>query len=332
MSLEAFRFALPSKRESASDIAAQTGADEAFIQNKVGLSYRHILSGEETGIGLATNACRELLESHDLDVSEIDLLICVTQTPDRQLPQNSAGIASALNLPQSTAAFDIALGCSGFVYAMQVAVGFLRTCGMNKAIVVTCDPYSRNMAAEDKSTNCVFGDAAAATLIVADSARSQVIAFSCGTDGSRGDAISIAAGGANLPLVHLTDSGTDTAAYERDQARLKMNGRGVFNFVLSTVPDSIRECLDKAGMDLQDIDYFALHQGSMFMLDALAKNMGIPQEKVLKNMENYGNTVSSTIPMLLSDLDHDRKLSGSTVLMSGFGVGLSWATAIVKFN
>ncbi|HBL46125.1 MAG TPA: hypothetical protein DDZ90_22345 [Planctomycetaceae bacterium] len=111
-----------------------------------------------------------------------------------------------------------------------------------------------------------------------------------------------------------------------------MNGRGVFNFVLSTVPDSIRECLDKAGMDLQDIDYFALHQGSMFMLDALAKNMGIPQEKVLKNMENYGNTVSSTIPMLLSDLDHDRKLSGSTVLMSGFGVGLSWATAIVKFN
>lgn len=332
MSLDAFNYAVPSIKETAKNLAEQTGSKEEFIREKIGLSQRYILSAEESGVSLSAEACKKLLTEQEINLSEIDLLICVTQNPDRKLPHNSAGIAAAIGLSTNVAAFDISLGCSGYVYAIQVVLGFLNACGMRKALLVTCDPYSRIMAAEDHSTNCVFGDAATATLISANGSRSDVLAFDCGTDGARGDAIRIEAGGAAMPLVRLGDAGAGTASYTRDQARLKMQGRAVFNFVMGTVPNSMRNCLEKAELELGDIDYFALHQGSIYMLDALAANFKIPQNKLLKNMSEFGNTVSSTIPLLLADLDRREKLSGATVLLSGFGVGLSWATSIIRFN
>jgi 3-oxoacyl-[acyl-carrier-protein] synthase-3 len=328
MPIVSIDYALPSVTHSASEIAAVTGADEAFIREKVGVHQRQILGLHETGISLSKSACEALFLRHPELKGQIDLLVFVTQNPDRKLPQNSAGLAHALELKHEIASFDISLGCSGYVYALSIVEGFLNSTGMKNAILVTCDPYSRIIDPADKSTNCVFGDAATATWIRQSGSGGKIIATDFGTDGGQGDAISIAGGGAAAPMVSVQE----TPPPELNQFALKMNGRGVFNFVNAQVPKSIQSCLKKANIELDEIDSFALHQGSIYMLESMAKRVGIPPEKLLKNMSLLGNTISSSVPLLLYDLQESGDLYGKRVLVSGFGVGLSWATAIIDFN
>lgn len=329
MPAQQFAHALPSVCQTAAEIAALTGADEQFIVEKVGLSRRYVLGPGETGVSLAAEACRKLFGRHAGLSAEVDTLVFVTQTPDRRLPQNSAGLAAALGLPENLASFDLSLGCSGYVYALSVAEGFLHATGRQCALVVTCDPYSRIIDPHDKDTNCLFGDAATATVVRAGQGRGRILATDFGTRGQDGDAICVPAGGAARPLVGAMAA--EPVPEMAGDLRLHMQGRAVFNFVNSVVPESIRACLGKAGLTLDDIDLFALHQGSRYMLDAMARRVGIPPQKLLQNMAAYGNTVSSSIPLLLSEQDDAGQLDGRRVLVSGFGVGLSWATAILQF-
>lgn len=331
MSIEAIGVALPEVEQTAQEIAAQTGADPDFVAHKVGLGCRRILAPHETGVSLATAACEQLLQRHPDLRKRIQLLVCVTQNPDRRLPHNSPQIAHALGLGASVATFDISLGCSGYVYGLEIVEGFLARCGWEDAILVTCDPYSRIMAATDKDSNCIFGDAATATWVRANGLRSRTLATDFGTDGAGGSAICIPAGGAASPLVSL-QTGDDVQQYSRDDLRLHMNGRAVFNFVLDRIPASIQVCLQRAGCSASQIDHFVLHQGSTFMLEALARKCLPDRSKLAINMHRHGNVVSSSIPLLLAELDAAGALAGRLVLMSGFGVGLSWATAIVKFQ
>lgn len=330
MPLEAIASALPSIRQGTAEIARHTGADEDFIRDKVGLSTRYVLGPDETGVGLAYTACRRLMEKQSIGPADVDLLVFVTQNPDRRMPQNSAVLAARLGLSSGLASFDLALGCSGYVYGLVVAESFLAATGRSTALLVTCDPYSRIMAAEDRATNCVFGDAATASLIRREGEGAQLGTTDFGTDGAGGDAISIAAGGAATPLVAL-DVTTGVAEPGRDALRLHMNGRDVFNFVMTRVAESIDTCLQRNGLKIDHVDCFALHQGSLFMLQALAKRVGIPPEKLLTNIGQFGNTVSSTIPLLLERGMAGGALRGRVVLVSGFGVGLSWATSVLRF-
>ena len=330
MSIEAIASAVPSKRESAAEIAQQTGLDEQFVAEKVGVKYRHVLAAEESGLDLAEAACRKLFAETDLKPDEVDDLIFVTQTPDHALPHSSALLAHRLGLPSHCAAFDISLGCSGFVYALSVVESFLAGNAHENALLVTCDPYSRIMAREDKSTNAVFGDAAAVCWIRRTGSRCRLGRGDYGTDGSKAGALIVPAGRGKLPLVSVHNS--SVAEYTRDQLRLHMNGRDVFEFVMLQVPQSIGACLAKNELTLGEIDWFALHQGSLYMLMAMAQRLEIPNEKVLINIDRYGNTVSSTVPMLLEDLMRKGDLRGCKVVISGFGVGLSWATNILTFQ
>jgi 3-oxoacyl-[acyl-carrier-protein] synthase-3 len=331
MSIEAIGVATPSWAQSAQDVAAQTGADADFIANKVGMAHRHILSPQETGVSLATAACEDLFKRNADLRNKIRLLVCITQNPDQRLPHNSPKIAYALGLDSSVATFDISLGCSGFIYGIEIVEAFLARCGWEHGVLVTCDPYSRIIAPEDRDTNCVFGDAATATWVNARGTRSRTLATDFGTDGSASSAICIPAGGAARPLVSLLPDSPNPLP-SRDDLRLHMNGRAVFNFVLDRIPASIQTCLHRANCQLTDIDYFVLHQGSTFMLEALAKKCQLDRSRLVINMKNYGNVVSSSIPLILSELDSAGSLAGSRVLMSGFGVGLSWASAVVQFE
>jgi 3-oxoacyl-[acyl-carrier-protein] synthase-3 len=329
MSIEAIASAVPRIKESAAEIAQQTGLEESFITEKVGVKWRHILGPEETGVDLAEAACRKLFAETELKPGDVDDLIFVTQTPDHSLPHSSALLAHRLGLRSSCAAFDISLGCSGFVYALSVAESFLAGNEHENALLVTCDPYSRIMAREDKSTNAVFGDAAAACWIRRTGTRCRLGRGDYGTDGSRANALKVEAGRGKLPLVSLHHA--SVASYTRDQLKLQMNGRDVFEFVMLQVPQSIKTCLERNQLSLDEIGWFALHQGSLYMLLAMAQRLEIPKEKILINIDRYGNTVSSTIPMLLEELMRTRDLSGQKVLVSGFGVGLSWGTNILTF-
>ena len=332
MSIDAIASAIPSVHHDVTEIARQCDADVDFIRDKVGVAGRYVLGPEETGISLAAQACDALFAKTGLTPEDIGLVVFVTQNPDQRLPQNSAGLAARLGIPKACASFDVSLGCSGFVYGLAITESFVAMQGIERAILVTCDPYSRIMAAEDKNTNAVFGDAATATLITRSGTRSTLTGLDFGTDGSGGEAIRITAGGAAAPLVAL-DQPEGITTHTREDHRLFMDGRAVFNFVNSTVPGSIKASLEKAGLTLDDIDWCALHQGSAYMLDTLVRRARIAPEKVLKNIHRYGNTVSSTIPLLLEELMQDGKLDqGGKVLISGFGVGLSWATGILDFK
>ncbi|MGI3167283.1 3-oxoacyl-ACP synthase III family protein [Pseudooceanicola sp. 200-1SW] len=331
MSIEAIGKALPAKIQTAEDVAEATGADPAFVRGKVGLGQRHVLSPGETGLDLGEAAVRNLLEKSALEADQIDLLIYVTQTPDRRILHNAAPLAHRLGLSRGLASFDLALGCSGFVHALSVAESFLAGHGMSNAVIVTCDPYSRIMDSGDKATNVVFGDAAAATWIRRDGPTTRTLSIDFGTDGGGADAIRIDAGGAALPLVSL-DTPEGIEAYEPVALRLHMEGRDVFNFVNATIPGSIKASLNKAGLTVDDIDAFALHQGSAYMVDALARRAGLPKDKLLMNIADYGNTVSSTVPLLLEPLLDAPAPETRRVLISGFGVGLSWATAVLELS
>ena len=331
MSIEAISFALPSVRQTARDIAGQTGANHAFIADKVGVAERYVLGEHETGVSLATQACEKLFERYPDLRGSVELIVCVTQNPDRRIPHNSPQIACEIGLGDHVASFDISLGCSGYVYGVEIVEGFLTRCGLDNAILVTCDPYSRIIAAEDRDTNCLFGDAATATWIRSSGRRSLTLATDFGSDGSKGTAISIPYGGATHPLVCLGDA-SKVNSYERDQLRLHMNGRAVFNFVLDRVPKSIETCLRRADCSIDQIEHFVLHQGSAFMLDAVSRKIGIPPSRLATNIRKYGNVVSSSIPLLLAELDQAGQLDHGLVLMSGFGVGLSWGTSIVQFG
>ncbi|MEQ1714392.1 MAG: ketoacyl-ACP synthase III [Hyphomicrobium sp.] len=330
MSIEAIAWAVPGCRQTAADIADQTGLDEEFIVNKVGIRTRYILNPDETGVELAMSACTKLMTQSGITADLIDVLVFVTQTPDHAIPHNSALLSARLGLPSRCACFDIGLGCSGYVYALSIVEGFLSINGLTNAILVTCDPYSRIMAAGDKATNAVFGDAATATWIKRDGTRTSLGEADFGTDGSQASAIMVEAGRARWPMVSLHHD--ELQSYDRDQLRLRMAGRDVFNFVLSRVPESISACLVKNGLKLSDIDYFALHQGSLHMLKAAAQKLGIEDQKLLVNIGEFGNTVSSTVPMLLSSLMDRADLKGTKILVCGFGVGLSWATNVITFS
>jgi len=331
MSIEAIASAVPSISENSESLAQQTGADEDFIRDKVGVHTRYRLGPGETGVDLAATAVRRLFNTTDLNPEDVGFLIYVTQNPDQRIPHNAPKLADCVELPTTLASFDLSLGCSGFVYALATMEAFLEAQGIDNGLLITCDPYSRIMAAEDRATNAVFGDAAAATWVSRNSKRTRLIGCDFGTDGSGGQAIRINAGGATQPMIDFKNP-YQVRQYERNDLHLHMDGRDVFNFVNQTIPKSFSTSLEKAGFTIADIDFFALHQGSLHMLKTLARRSGIPDEKLLINIGDYGNTVSSTVPMLLETIMKEQNMSGKRVMVSGFGVGLSWATGILEFT
>ena len=240
----------------------------------------------------------------ELEKDKIDAIVVVTQNPDGEgLPHTSAILQNKLNLPVSVAAFDISLGCSGYVYGLFVLKGFLEASGLSNGILVTADPYSKIISEKDRVTSLLFGDAATATWL-GKSPVWQLDAVQYGTDG---------AGAEHLKI---------------EQGNLSMNGRQVFNFAILQVAPSIKQLLDAENMKMTDIDLFCLHQGSAAIIDGITKHFDDIPGRFIKDIAKTGNTVSSSIPLLLEKNAFHVKLN--RILISGFGVGFSWASAIIS--
>jgi len=327
MRLRATSFALPDHVVDSKTVAEWSGLQEQFIVEKVGIRSRAFLE-KERPIDLAKAACARLASESGLDFGRIKLLVFVTQNPDFKIPHSSAILQAELGLGNDVAAFDMNLGCSGFVYALSVTKALMAAEGIPDAMIVTCDPYSRIMDRADRDTIALFGDAAAATWLSAD-AGAEIGRADLGTDGGGAEHLIVRAGGAARPFSALYQSAA--ADEPKRDYRLAMNGRGIFNFMMTRVPASIDRALQKNGLKLADIDLFAFHQGSRFLLEQVRDKLKLPPEKVIINLERCGNTVSSTIPILLAEQMKLGGLGGKKVLISGFGVGLSWATNILSF-
>ena len=289
--------------------AAELGFSETFLEQKIGaLQLARKAEGEETS-DMAVAAVRAL-ELKGVDLDDVDLLVVCTQNPDGQgLPHCSALVHAKLNLPKNCGAFDISLGCSGYVYGLAVVDGLLRSGRCNKAIFVTADPYSKIINPEDQNTSLLFGDAATATLIapLAEAGRSAL----------RIGPSKLASFGTGWEALKVDDTGW-----------LSMNGRAVFNFAAVEATKQIENLLAQAHLDKEAIRCFLLHQGSRYIVETIAKRLGVSADKVPIDLTDYGNTVSSSIPLLLEKA-MDEPGSGP-IMISGFGVGLSYASMILN--
>lgn len=274
-----------------------------FIENKIGVTERLVKDPVEDTSDMAVKAFEALRRKTGQDLNDIDVLVVVTQNPDYNIPHASGLVHGKLGLSSHISTFDISLGCSGYVYGLNILAGFMQSVGFSRGVLITADPYSKIIDVDDKDTSLLFGDAATATLI----GSAPVYTMLGFAGGSKGDL---------------------TRSLICENNKLEMNGRDVFNFAATSVPGLVEQSLDIAGLTLDEIDAFLFHQGSGYILDTLARRMKIHSTKVVRGLRHVGNTVSSSIPLLLeAEIDfYCRK----KLLLCGFGVGLSYASCVCQ--
>lgn len=301
------------------------------ILSKTGVAERHVAGDGETAVDLAECAARKLFAERGVDPAEIDFVLLCTQSPDYKLPSSACILQDRLGIPTGAGALDFNLGCSGFVYGLSLAKGLFVGGMAKKVLLLTAETYSKYIHPMDKSVRTIFGDGAAATL-VDESAANAIGAFAFGTDGSGADKLMVKTGGARQPFVHNAEEITDASGNRRTVNTVFMAGPDIFNFTLDVVPKTMDEVCAKNCLTREDIDLFVFHQANKFMLDTIRKVNSIPRTKFYVDLEDTGNTVSSTIPIALVRAQEKGVLkSGMKVMVMGFGVGLSWVATILKF-
>ena len=297
---------------------------------KVGVYTRHIAAADETAGDMAVKAAQKLFSENNIEPSSIDFLLFCTQSPDYFLPSTSCIIQTRLGLRTDIGAFDYNLGCSGCIYGLAVAKGLIASGIAGNVLLLTSETYSKYLHVTDKSNRSIFGDGAAACLISSDGF-AEIGEFSMGTDGSGAENL-IVKTGASRHKKSTGQSVTDIEGHIWFDDYLYMNGGAIFNFTLEAVPAMMRQVYDKNKLQKDDVDYYVFHQANKFMLNTIRKVCGIPQDKFYINLENTGNTVSSTVIIGLKDcIDNKVITKGMTVMVTGFGVGLSWGGTILKF-
>ncbi len=312
---------LPERIETNADLAALFPKwDMDLIYSKTGIAARHIAEPDECASDLGVAAAEKLFDEHQIDRGSIDFLLFCTQTPDYPLPTSACLMQHRLGLPTSIGALDFNLGCSGFVYGLSLAEGLIRGGMAQRILLITAETYSKYIDDEDRSLRTIFGDGAAATLIDASKTPS-LSSFSFGTDGSAGDALMVNSGGARP-----AESALQPRSRLRWASKLYMDGPGLIKLTLETVPQTIERVLAEGQVDESDIDLYLVHQATHKMLDQLRREMRVDEDRMPTALRDYGNTVSSTIPIIMNELRASGRLRrGSRCLMAGFGVGFSWA-------
>lgn len=278
--------------------------DSKFILDKIGVAQVSRKKTGEATSDLCIKAYKNLLEHKDIDINDIGLICVCTQNGDYILPHTSAVLHKKLQAPKKCAVFDINLGCSGYVYSINIVKSFMEQHNIKNGLLFTADPYSDILDPDDKNTNLIFGDAASVTLLSTD----YVYDIKETSYYSYGDLY-------------------DTLIKE-NHAPLFMDGKMIFNFTLLNVPDAIKECLEMNDINDKDVDIYIMHQANKYMVNSIIERANITNHKVPYNITNYGNTVSSSIPIILSCYIDKPQIEN--IILCGFGVGLSIATVYIK--
>ncbi len=290
------------------------------IFSKTGIARRHIAADDECASDLGVAAAQKLFKQQDIDPESIDFLLLCTQTPDYPLPTTACLMQDRLDMRTTSGALDFNLGCSGFVYGLSLADGLIRSGAVRRVLLVTAETYSKYIHPEDRSLRTIFGDGAAATLVDAVDEPS-LSAFQFGTDGSGADTLLVTKGGARP-----TTCAHKPRHRQRWQSDLYMDGPALINFTVEAVPKLVNGVLSQAGLSRQDVDLYIMHQATHKMLMQLQERLDLPEDRLPIVMEHYGNTVSSTIPIVIDELRKDGRLRPQTrSMLIGFGVGWSWA-------
>ena len=280
---------------------------------------------------MAEKAARKLFDEHGINPCDIDFIMLCTQSPDYFLPSTACLLQDRLGIPTTSGAFDYNLGCSGCIYGLAMANGLIETGVAHNVLLLTSETYNKYIHRDDKSNRSIFGDGAAACLISTEGF-AKIEKFVLGTDGSGANNLIVKSGASRIPQPTGQSVIDDQEHIWRDDY-LYMNGGAIFNFTLDTVPEMINALLQKNALTSDDVDYYVFHQANVFMLNALRKIAHLPKEKFFVDMEDTGNTVSSTILIgLKKAMDNCDIRSGMKVMIAGFGVGLSWGGTILSFT
>jgi len=308
---------LPSRRVENAELAVRLGAKPVDdVTAMTGVETRYYAAPGQTAGDLCLRAAQQLLARMGWDPHTIDALIFVTQTPDQRLPATACGLHGHLGLGPRCQAFDVNLGCSGYVYGLWLATALVAA-GCRRVLLLAGDTSSRLVDPLDRTTALLFGDAGSASAIEADAAAPPAH-FVLGTDGTGARHLAAAGGGYRDPA---------------GPATLVMDGTEVFGFTLRAVPALVRDTLEQAGQTIDAIDIFALHQANRFMLRHIGKKLSIDPARMPINIDRYGNTSSASLPLLIcTDLAEPLTTMPRTVLLAGFGVGYSWGAACLRLD
>jgi 3-oxoacyl-[acyl-carrier-protein] synthase-3 len=315
---------LPARVETNEDLQREFPQwDMPTIAEKTGVYRRHIAAADECSSDLAVAAAQRLFREQNVDPSSIDYLLFCTQTPDYPLPTTACLIQDRLGLRNDIGAIDFNLGCSGFVYGLSLADGLIRTGAVERCLLLTAETYSKFIHPTDRSLRTIFGDAAAATLIEA-TGQPSIQAYEFGTDGRGADTLLVTAGGHRKePHAHRP------RGRKRWPSDLYMDGPSLMSFTVDAIPGVIDRILSKAGWRKDQVSLFLMHQATEKLLRQLQLVLELDDDRMPIDLRDVGNTVSSTLPILIDQLRRERRLTPSMqTLMMGFGVGWSWAGCV----
>jgi 3-oxoacyl-[acyl-carrier-protein] synthase III len=308
---------VPDRIVTNDELAKLVDTSDEWIVERTGIRERRMADQSEALSDIALPACRDALAQAGLEGRDIDLLIVATVTPDMAFPSTAAILADQLGATDA-AAYDLSAGCTGFMYALAQGYGMVAGGLAKRALIVGGDLLSKILDWGDRSTLVLFGDGAGAVVIEAVPEQG-FLGFELGADG---------AGGANLWL-----PGSGSRHFEEPDKYVKMNGREVFKFATRILVQSAEELLEKCGVTIDDVDLYIPHQANMRIIDHATRKLGVPSERVVINVDRFGNTSSGSIPLALADAAADGRLRpGQLVLMTGMGAGLTWGSALMRWT
>ncbi|MGY8770317.1 MAG: ketoacyl-ACP synthase III [Pirellulales bacterium] len=315
---------LPEKIETNAQLQEENPKwDMNLIYTKTGIAQRHIAEEDQCASDLGVLAAEKLFAENNIDPASVDFLLFCTQTPDYPLPTTACLIQDRLGLPTNCGALDFNLGCSGFIYGLSLADGLIRSGVAKRVLFITAETYSKYIAPDDRSIRTIFGDGAAATIIEAND-QPTLSGFQFGTDGSGADTLLATEGGARPEC-----DAHQPRHRKRWKSKLYMDGPSLINFTVGAIPQLVENILSVANKTKEEIDLYLFHQATKKMLDQLRERLDLQEEEMPLALENYGNTVSATIPILIHDLRQQEQLKpNATHLIVGFGVGWSWGGCV----
>ena len=315
---------LPERIESNADLKIDNPKwDVDLIASKTGIYNRHIAAPDECSSDLGVKACEKLFREFDVDPASIDFLIFCTQTPDYPLPTSACLMQDRLGLPTHCGALDFNLGCSGYVYGLSICDGLIRSGAAKRILFVTAETYTKLIDKKDRSLRTIFGDGAAASLIEASDSQS-LSSFKFGTDGSGANTLIAAKNGFRDPKDAI-----ESRHRRRWQSDLYMDGPALINFTIGSIPSLLQDIAADSNMTLADVEYFLFHQATFKMLNQLQQTLEVDENKVPILLRDVGNTVSSTLPILITQMREQGSFKPEMKnLLVGFGVGWSWAGCV----
>lgn len=312
------------------EVFSKAEADE--IVDKTGIEFRRFADENTCSSDLCLAAAEKVIADNEVDKDEIDLLIFISQTPDYRMPATSVTLQHRLGLSNKTIAFDINLGCSAFIYGLSIVYGLMERSGLKKALLLDGETRSKVYSPRDRRSAFLFGDGGVAALIERDSKFGRST-FSLNSDGSRADLIMIPAGGYRKmsSAETVVERVVDEFGNMRSEEQGYMRGGDVFNFVIREIPRDIKNTLTYVGMTVDDFDYVVFHQANNFINSYIMKKMKLDAKKIPTTIAKFGNTSSVSVPLTIVSELKEKLVGKKEVLMSAFGVGMTWATGIVPF-